>query len=79
MILTYKVKHELDFSKQLQQAKMVAKFAVANRDKLSSKYVAWAGLPSAISNQILREYGRNNNCQKPKTTTMATASSSGKM
>jgi putative transposase len=64
MILTYKVKHEADFSVQLRQAKQVAKFAVANRDKLSSKYVAHIGLKSAIANQILREYGRNKNCKR---------------
>ena len=48
---------------QLRQARQVAKFAIANRDKLSSKYVAHFGLKSAISNQILREYGRNLKCK----------------
>ena len=64
MILTYKVKHEQDFSVQLRQAKQVAKFAIANRDKLSSKHVAHFGLKSAISNQILRKYGKNKKCQR---------------
>ncbi|NJL70700.1 MAG: IS200/IS605 family element transposase accessory protein TnpB [Candidatus Competibacteraceae bacterium] len=63
MILTYKVRHHQDFSLQLRQAKQVAKFAIANRDKLSSKHVAHFGLKSAISNQILREYGRNKKCK----------------
>ena len=64
MILTYKVRHHQDFSTQLRQAKQVAKFAIANRDKLSSKHVAHCGLKSSISNQILREYGRNKKCKK---------------
>ena len=64
MILTFKVKHELDFSDALRQAKQVAKFAIANRDKLSSKHVAHYGLKSSISNQILRKYGGNRKCNK---------------
>src|ERR1035437_4518179 len=64
MILTYKIKHQYDFSLQLKQAKQVAEFAIANRDKLSSKYVKHIGLKSAIANQILRKYGRNKNCKK---------------
>jgi len=64
MILTYKVKHDRDFSRQLRQAKQVAEFAVANRDKLSSKYVAHIGLKSVIACQILRKYGRNKKCRR---------------
>ena len=63
MILTFKVQHQQDFSTQLRQARQIAKFAIANRDKLSSKYVSHFGLKSAISNQILREYGRNPKCK----------------
>lgn len=59
MILTYKVKHNQDFSKELCIAKKIADFAIQNRDKLSSKYVAHLGLKSMIANQILRKYGRN--------------------
>ena len=59
MILTYKVKHNTDFSKELTIAVKIANFAIRNRDKLSSKNVAHLGLKSAISNQILRKYGRN--------------------
>ena len=58
MILTFKVKHEHDFSQQLQQAKLIAKFAIKNKDKLSSANVSHFGLKSAISNQILRKWGR---------------------
>jgi len=63
MILTFKVKHQIDFSEPLKQAKQVAKFAIANRNKLSSKYVAHIGLKSVISNQILRKYGMNRKCK----------------
>jgi putative transposase len=64
MILTYKIKHNNDFTKQLSQARKIAKFAIKNKNKLSSKYVAHIGLNSGISNQILRKYGRNKNIKK---------------
>jgi putative transposase len=59
MILTYKVKHNKDFSKELSIAKKIADFAIINRDKLSTKNVSHLGLKSVIANQILRKYGRN--------------------
>ena len=58
-MLTYKIKHGKDFSRELGLARKVAEFAIANRDKLSTKYVAHLGLKSVIANQILRKYGRN--------------------
>lgn len=64
MQLTYKRKHWIDFSVQLKKAKLIANFAIANRDKLSSKFVKEIGLPSAISNQILRKYGKNYKAKK---------------
>lgn len=66
MILTYKIKHNHDFSIQLKQAKKVAEFAIQNKDNLSSKYVKHIGLKSAISNQILRKYGRSKTSKKIK-------------
>ena len=62
MILTYKVKHSRNFDESLSKAKEIALFAINNRDKLSSKNVKHLGLPSSISNQILRKYGRNKKC-----------------
>lgn len=63
MILTFKLKHNKDLSVELGQAKQVAIFAIHNRDKLSSKYVKDFWLKSAISNQILRKYGRDRKCK----------------
>lgn len=64
MILTYKVKHNRDFTHELNLARKVAEFAIANRNKLSTKYVSHIGLISTISNQVLRKYGFNRKAKK---------------
>jgi len=58
MILTYKVKHGRNFTRELGLARKVAEFGMANKT-LSSKDVKYIGLKSIISNQILRKYSRN--------------------
>ena len=60
-IKSYHVKHKHDFKRMLMKAKQVADYAVKNKNNkkiLTSKYVKHIGLPSTISNQILRKYGR---------------------
>jgi putative transposase len=60
-VKTYHVRHRLDLSDLLAKAQKVADFAVENKNNkraLTSKNVKEYGLPSAVSNQILRKYGR---------------------
>ena len=60
-IKSYHVKHRLQLNPLLSAAKKVAYYAVQNKNNkrlLTSKYVKEFGLPSSISNQILRKYGR---------------------
>jgi putative transposase len=61
--LVIKIKHNTDLSSNLEKAFKIANFGINNRSKLSSANVKDIGLPSAISNQILRKYGRNKKCK----------------
>ena len=63
MILTYKVRHDGDFSEELRKAKQVARFAVRHRS-FSSRDVKHIGLKSMIVNQILRKYCRNRSIKR---------------
>jgi len=62
--LVIKIKHNVNLTELLSKAVLVAKYAIKNKYLLSSKNVSDIGLPSAISNQILRKYGKNKRCKK---------------
>jgi len=64
VILTFKIRHQMDLSEQLSSAMEVARHAISHRDELSTRFVSHLGLPAAISNQILRKYGRNRRCKR---------------
>lgn len=56
--VTYKLKHNRDFSSDLIKAKKIAEYAILNR-KATSKNVKHFGLSSYISCQIIRKYAMN--------------------
>ncbi len=64
MILTYKVRHERDFSEELRKARTIARIAVNSPVPLTTPAVRHIGLKSVIANQVLRKYGRNKQTRK---------------
>ena len=58
MIITYKIKHNRNFSSELKKARQIAEVAMRTRTQTTAD-VKQYGLKSIIANQILREYARN--------------------
>ena len=75
MIKTYKIKHDRDFHKEIRLAKKVARYAVDHKT-FSSKDVKHIGLPSAISDQILRKYGKSKTVKTIKSVKLTVPSQS---
>lgn len=66
-IITYKIRHDRNYTVELDKARKIADFTLKNRtEKLTSKHVKHFGLKSAISNQIIRKYKNQKNCKAIK-------------
>ena len=65
VVLTYKIKHNRDFSNELQKARLVAEYVLEN-GLCTTPTVKHIGLKSTIANAIIRKYGRNHKIKSIK-------------
>ena len=66
MKITFKIKHNTDFTRELELVRKVAEYALTHKDNLSAKGVAHLGLPYTLSNGIMWKYGRNKKMKQVK-------------
>jgi len=70
MMLTFKIRHDRDFTNELRKAHQVAEFALRTRSR-SSKDVKHIGLKGVIANQILRKYSCDKRAKRVKRVKLA--------
>lgn len=64
MKITFKLKHNTDFTRELALAKKVAEHAIAHKDDLTVGAVSHLGLPGTIASSIIWKYGRNKKAKR---------------
>jgi putative transposase len=55
--LTYKIRHGLNLTHELELGRKVAEFAIQNKGNTNTKFVKHIGLKSQIACQVMRKYG----------------------
>ena len=70
MKLTYKIKHGMNFSKELQKAKKLADLAVVHKKGIRAVHYRHLGLPSQVASSTSWKYAQNKKCRNVKSVKM---------